>query len=94
MEWDQDAVQIMRGYWEEVRSLADARGVNGDAVANNVQQRLVAQVNASGAAKVTADLVRGVLAAAGSPESVAAAVTPPPMPPIGAAPSPYAEMGG
>ncbi len=88
MEWEQDATEMMRAYLGQVRDAAIARGADGNAVANNVQQRLVGQLKGSGAATITADLVRGVLASAGSPDAVAAAVTPPPMPPMGAAATP------
>lgn len=84
MHWDNDATQLMRVYLEDVRRAANARGADGDRLANTVQQRLVDQVKGSGAEVITADLVRGVLAAAGPAESVAAAAVPPPMPPAGA----------
>ncbi len=94
MQWDNDATQLLRDYLAEVRNAAVARGGDGDAVANSVQQRLVAQVNQSGAAVVSVDLVRGILAAAGSPDAAAVSMAPPPMPLAGHAPVPPAQKDG
>lgn len=101
MEWDVEAGQLMRMYLEDVRRAAEARGADGDAVARQVQQRLESQVKGSGAPRATADLVRGVLAAAGPAgpaEAAVAAATPPPMPPASArkiaAPAPAGRQSG
>jgi prepilin-type processing-associated H-X9-DG protein len=94
MQWNQDASQLANQYIDEIRRACVARGVNAEPLAQQATQRILSQVEASGAAFVSADLVRGILAASGSAESLVAASVPPPLPPGGVSPPPlYAAPG-
>lgn len=88
MEWNEDASELANAYVGEVRRVCEARGIDAETVSKKVTQRILAQVMASGVEVVSADLVRGILAAAGPAESWAAASVPPPLPPGGAFTSP------
>lgn len=80
MQWNEDASQRANQYLDEVRRACAARGMDPEPVVAQVSQRIAAQVQASGVEVVSADLVRGILAASGPAESVAAASVPPPLP--------------
>lgn len=88
MTWNDDASQLANTYIEEIRRACAARGVDPEPLAKVATQRILSQAQASGAEVVSADLVRGILAASGSAESLVAASVPPPLPPGGVAPPP------
>ena len=94
MTWNDDASQLANTYIEEIRKACAARGVDPEPLAQVATQRILSQAQASGAEVVSADLVRGILAASGSAESLVAASVPPPLPTGGVAQPPlYAAPG-
>jgi len=94
MQWNGDASQLANQYIHDIRRACAARGVNPEPLAQQATQRILSQVEASGAEVVSADLVRGILAASGTAESLVAASVPPPLPPGGGVPPPlYAAPG-
>lgn len=88
MQWNEEASQLANQYIDEVRRACVARGVAHEPLAQQVTQRILTQVEASGAEVVSADLIRDTLAASGPAESLVAASVPPPLPPGGAVPPP------
>jgi prepilin-type processing-associated H-X9-DG protein len=88
MQWNEDASQLANQYIEELRSACLARGLNPEPLVQQVTQRITSQAEASGAEFVSADLVRDVLTALGSAESLVSASIPPPLPPGGVVPPP------
>ncbi len=88
MQWNLDASQLVEQYLDEVRRACAVRGVDPEPVVNQVSQRLSGQVQSSGVEVVSADLVRGILAASGPAESALGSSFPPPLPPGGGYVSP------
>lgn len=80
MYWKEEATRMLQEYVAAVGRAAQERGADGDAVAQRIHERLLSQIQHSGAEVATADLVRGVLAASGSPDAAVRAVVPPPLP--------------
>lgn len=82
MEWKDEASQLANRYVDEVRRICEARNLDPEPIVKKVTQRIQVQVMASGVEVVSADLIRGILAAAGPAESWATSSVPPPLPPV------------
>ncbi len=80
MQWNPDASDLANQYIDNVRQACLNRGIDPEAVAKQVYNRILAQVLASGVEVVSADLVRGILAASGSAEAQVPGSVPPPLP--------------
>lgn len=80
MYWSTEATALLNQYLDEVRQACEARGTDPGPVVAQANLRLSAQVDSCGVAEVSADLVRGILAAAGPAASIVGASAPPPLP--------------
>jgi prepilin-type processing-associated H-X9-DG protein len=88
MQWSEEASQLLNHYIDEVRRACHAKGLNPEPLAQESTQRMLSQAESSGVEIVSADLVRGILAAWGPAESLVRASVPPPLPPGGVLPPP------
>lgn len=94
MEWNRDASELANGYMDDVRRACVERGLDPEPAASRVYERILTQVLASGVEVVSADLIRGILVAAGPAAGQVSGSVPPPLPRGGGAAGPvvYGSM--
>lgn len=80
MYWSPEATALLNQYLDEVQRNCELRGVAPAPVVAQVGQRVAAQVDGCGVTEVSADLVRGILAATGPASSIIGTNVPPPLP--------------